>query len=103
MPSRPTRSPAGSSGGEIRVEAKNNVALDTAAIFARGDFDASGGFGSGGMIGPLTPTVPPPGQAPIRAFLGALSWQNGVGDVRPTGAVSRRASAGRSICRRAPA
>ena len=78
---------AGSSaGGEIRIEAKSNVTLDTAAIFARGDFNASGGFGSGGMIGPLAPTVPPPGQAPIRAFLGALSWQNGVGDVRPTGA-----------------
>ena len=77
---------AGSSGGEIRIEAKNNVTLDTAAIFARGDFDPTGGFGSGGKIGPLTPTVPPPGQAPIRAFLGALSWQNGVGDVRPTGA-----------------
>jgi Right handed beta helix region len=77
---------SGSSGGEIRIEAKNNVTLDTAAIVARGDFIASGGFGSGGMIGPLAPTVPPPGQAPIRAFLGALSWQNGVGDVRPTGA-----------------
>ncbi len=77
---------SGSSGGEIRIEAKNNVTLDTAAIFARGDFDPTGGFGSGGKIGPLAPTVPPPGQAPIRAFLGALSWQNGVGDARPTGA-----------------
>ena len=46
---------AGNSGGEIRIEAKNNVTLDTAAIFARGDFDPSGGFGSGGMIGPLRP------------------------------------------------
>ncbi len=69
---------SGSSGGEIRIEAKNNVTLDTAAIFARGDFDPTGGFGSGGKIGPLT--------TPIRAFLGALSWQNSVGDARPTGA-----------------
>ena len=39
-------------GGEIRIEAKNNVTLDTAAIFARGDFDPSGGFGSAGRSGP---------------------------------------------------
>ena len=80
------RARRGSTGGEIHVEAKTNVNLNPATIFARGDNDPSGGYGSGGMVGPLPPAVPPPGNEPIRAFIGAMSWQNGVGDVRPTGA-----------------
>ncbi len=43
-----------------------------ALIFARGDFVALGGFGFGGTV-------------EVTSFAGSLSWQNGVGDVRPTG------------------
>jgi len=72
---------AGSKGGTIVVEAKNSMALDGtgASIFARGDFNSGGGFGSGGKIGLLT--------QPIRAFTGFLSWPLGDGDARPTGDV----------------
>lgn len=63
---------AGSDGGTILVEAFGNVDLDTATVFARGDFNASGGYGSGGSI-------------EVRSYNGGISWQNGVGDVRPTG------------------
>ena len=80
-----TRRPSRVAQGEIRVEAKNNVSI-AGDIFARGDF-VFPGFGTGGKIGPTTPTVPPlPGPAPIRAFLGTLSWTSGTGDARPTGA-----------------
>lgn len=63
---------AGGQGGSIDVEAAELVNLDTASIFARGDFVATGGFGKGGTV-------------EIRSFSGSLSWQNGVGDVEPTG------------------
>ncbi len=70
---------AGSKGGTIIVEAKNNMALDGtgASIFARGDVNGTGGFGSGGKIGLLA--------QPIRAFTGFLDWPLGDGDARPTG------------------
>jgi hypothetical protein len=63
---------AGSSGGKITVEAKGDVSLNTARIFARGDFAAMGGYGKGGQVN-------------VRSFTGTVSWQNGVGDVQPTG------------------
>jgi parallel beta-helix repeat protein len=69
---------SGSNGGEIRVEANQNINFNGGSIFARGDFAQAGGFGFGGEIGTLA--------APTRAFNGSLSWTSGTGDVRPTGA-----------------
>ena len=68
---------AGSNGGEVHVEANNNVSFDAATLFARGDFNSTGGFGTGGKLGTV--------GAPIRAFTGALTWTTGTGNVRPTG------------------
>jgi hypothetical protein len=63
---------SGGRGGKIRIEAKDDITLNATSVFARGDFIAAGGFGSGG-------------NAVMRAFTGDLSWLNGEGDVRPTG------------------
>lgn len=63
---------SGSDGGVIVVEAFGNVDLNTASIFARGDFNTTGGYGDGGHL-------------TVRSYNGSISWQNGVGDVRPTG------------------
>jgi hypothetical protein len=63
---------AGNFGGVVTIEAAGTVNLNTAVIQAVGDFNASGGFGRGGLI-------------TVRSFAGNLSWQNGLGDVRPTG------------------
>ncbi len=68
---------AGSNGGNIYVEAFNDVTLTTARIYARGDFVATGGFGDGGFEGTVA--------RPIRAYTGAVSWTSGIGDVRPIG------------------
>jgi hypothetical protein len=62
----------GGKGGSVTIEANLNVDLDGATIFARGDFVAAGGYGDGGQVS-------------ARARNGTLSWQNGVGDVQPTG------------------
>ena len=62
----------GGDGGVVKIEAHGLVQLDTALIFARGDFKGTGGFGIGGAI-------------KIRSFAGNVSWTDGVGDVRPTG------------------
>ncbi len=64
--------PAGGRGGQIQVSAAQNVSFNTASIFARGDFIQTGGFGVGGAV-------------TARAYSGTLVWQNGTGDVRPTG------------------
>ncbi len=63
---------AGGTGGVIMIEAADEVTLNTASVFARGDFNATGGLGSGGVLF-------------AHAFNGALTWLNGEGDVRPTG------------------
>src|SRR5262249_28294079 len=63
---------AGGHGGSIDVEANGPILFDTASIFARGDFVATGGFGAGGTV-------------EIRSFAGDFKWLNGVGDVEPTG------------------
>src|SRR5262245_20009874 len=69
----------GSDGGSMKIEAQVNIALDDAQIFARGDFNQTGGFGNGGHV-------------LAQAFTGALTWTNtplapvSIGDVRPTGA-----------------
>lgn len=68
---------AGGEGGDIFVQAANNINFNTASIFARGDFGASGGFGEGGKLGTVA--------QPVQAFNGSLSWTSGTGDVRPTG------------------
>jgi hypothetical protein len=72
---------AGGSGGRILVEAAQLINLDTARIFSRGDLVATGGYGKGGSVA-------------IRSFVGSLSWQNGIGDVRPTGATIAAGSRG---------
>ena len=76
---------AGSNGGNVYVEAFNNVTF-TANLFARGDADATGGFGDGGTLGTAL--------ASIRAFNGALNWTSGTGDVRPTGSAIPLANRG---------
>ncbi|PWU23543.1 MAG: hypothetical protein C5B48_08445 [Candidatus Rokuibacteriota bacterium] len=69
---------SGGDGGTVTVEAKANVTLDDARIFAQGDLLATGGFGVGGVM-------------EGRAFSGDLSWKNvpggatPIGDVQPTG------------------
>ena len=55
----------GSKGGKIVLTAVENVILDNATIKAAGKVKG--------------------GQIDVRAYRGDLSWQNGVGDVRPTG------------------
>ena len=69
--------PAGGDGGEVHIEASQNVTLDGANISAQGDINGTGGFGTGGQIGTTA--------APIRAFNGPLSWATGIGDAQPTG------------------
>jgi hypothetical protein len=65
-------------GGVVVVQGRTNVVLNNAQLLARGDFNQTQGFGTGGSI-----------QA--KAFNGLLSWQNTlgtptpIGDVRPTG------------------
>jgi hypothetical protein len=76
--------PGGGDGGEIHVEAFGNINFDGATIDARGDAAASGGFGKGGQIGTDATHGFQPNE-PIRSFNGTISWQNGSGDVRPTG------------------
>ena len=62
----------GGTGGHVTVEAKGDIAFIDADLYARGDFAAMGGFGTGGIMN-------------IRSYNGALVWINGIGDVRPTG------------------
>jgi VCBS repeat-containing protein len=57
----------GDNGGSINIAAKGNVVLDGATIKAVG-----GSSGKGGSIA-------------ARSYSGAVSWQAGVGDARPTG------------------
>lgn len=80
--------PGGSGGGSITVDADQSINLETASIFTRGDYVAMGGYGKGGDL-------------EIRAFKGSLLWQNGTGDVRPTGSsipVSSRGVISLSYC-----
>jgi hypothetical protein len=62
----------GSTGGEMTIEAKGAVTLDGATIFARGDFNETGGYGKADTVS-------------VRSFGSTISWTNGTGDVRPTG------------------
>jgi len=63
---------AGGAGGTLTVEAMQGVNLNQGTLYARGDFVATGGFGTGG-------------KENIRSYQSSIVWQNGVGDVRPTG------------------
>ena len=66
----PEGNAAGGDGGKIVIEALKNIVLDTAKLTARGD---------------NVPTIGIGGTISVRSATGTLSWQNGVGDVRPTG------------------
>lgn len=63
---------AGSNGGIVTVQAATDVNLNSASLFARGDFVQTGGFGHGGTVN-------------VRAFTGGVSWATGVGNVQATG------------------
>jgi hypothetical protein len=82
---------AGSTGGEIIVEAQRNInftpALGGANVFARGDFNPSEAWASAEdrSTTPTDLSHLPAGAAPIRAFTGFLKWTSGTGDARPVG------------------
>jgi hypothetical protein len=65
----------GAKGGKVNLTARDNVVLNGATIAAAGK-----------TVG---------GQINVRSFNGSLSWQNGVGDVRPTGLGVALASRGK--------
>jgi VCBS repeat-containing protein len=65
----------GDDGGSINVLSRNNATLDNAVIKANGDFTSTDPARSGGSIN-------------VRSYSGAVSWQSGIGDVRPTGTAS---------------
>jgi hypothetical protein len=62
----------GSAGGAITLQANTETTLDSATLEAKGDDDATGGFGKGGSVN-------------ARSFNSTLSWQNGIGSVLPAG------------------
>ncbi|HVR39157.1 MAG TPA: Ig-like domain-containing protein, partial [Thermoanaerobaculia bacterium] len=64
---------AGDQGGAINVSARDNVNLDTAKAKA-----------AGGTTNPNRKG----GSINVRSYSGSVSWQNGSGDVRPTGSGS---------------
>ncbi len=66
---------AGSNGGTVDIEAGQSVNMDSSAVVAVGDFDATGGLGDGGHL-------------TVNSFNSFISWQNGNGDVRPTAGAS---------------
>jgi large repetitive protein len=66
---------SGDQGGTINVSARDNIVLLTANINASGDFATSDSSRAGGHIN-------------VRSYSGSVSWQNGTGDVRPTGSAS---------------
>jgi VCBS repeat-containing protein len=70
-----TNTDAGDQGGFVNIAAAGNVNLDTAKIDAAGDDDSGNTDRAGGAIN-------------VRSHAGAVSWQNGLGDVRPTGSAS---------------
>jgi VCBS repeat-containing protein len=65
----------GDDGGSINISSRNNATLDNAVIKANGDFTSTDPARAGGSIN-------------IRSYSGAVSWQSGIGDVRPTGTAS---------------
>jgi len=66
---------SGDQGGTVNVSARDNVVIDGAKIDASGDFSTSDSSRKGGAIN-------------VRSYSGAVSWQAGTGDVRPTGSAS---------------
>ena len=75
-----TNADSGDQGGAIKLAARDNVNLDTARLNASGDQSTSNPDRAGGTIS-------------IRSHSGAVSWQSGSGDVRPTGSGSGIAAA----------
>jgi large repetitive protein len=70
-----TGSNNGDQGGTVNVSAKSNVTLDGATIKAAGDYASTDSARAGGHVN-------------VRSYSGSVSWQAGVGDVRPTGSAS---------------
>jgi hypothetical protein len=68
-------SAAGDTGGSVQIDAKGDVTLNTAEIRAHGDFNTNNSNRGGGSIA-------------VRSWSGNVSWQNGVGEVRPVGSTS---------------
>jgi YVTN family beta-propeller protein len=62
----------GNLGGSVALHAAEEIHLDGAIVRAVGAFDAGGDHRTGGRI-------------TVRSFGGAVSWHDGIGDVRPTG------------------
>lgn len=75
-----TNGDSGDQGGTINVSAAEDVTLDTAKLAASGDQSTSNPDRAGGTIN-------------VRSYSGGVSWQNGSGDVRPTGSGSGIAAA----------
>jgi hypothetical protein len=71
-------------GGQVVLHARDAMLLDGAVIRAAGDTLARSSKGKGGVI-------------EVRSFsaAGSVSWANGIGDVRPTGAASKVKSSSR--------
>ncbi|MCU1230398.1 MAG: outer rane adhesin like protein, partial [Acidobacteria bacterium] len=65
----------GDQGGSISISSKGNTTLDNANVRANGDSSSSDPARAGGSIN-------------VRSYSGAISWQSGLGDVRPVGTSS---------------
>jgi VCBS repeat-containing protein len=80
----------GDKGGVVDLQARGDVMLDDATIWAVGGFTSN-----------LNPNARAGGHIDIRSFQGAVSWTFGVGDVRPTGTgvpVARRGTIEITAC-----
>jgi alkaline phosphatase D len=76
---------AGGEGGQVTVQADDEVTLHAAILSAQGDVGPGGGYGAGGLVD-------------IQAVRGSVLWTTGAGDVRPTGsAVTNPALRGRIL------
>jgi VCBS repeat-containing protein len=65
----------GDQGGHLNISAKGNVNLNTARAILAGDFSSGQNLAAGGDIA-------------VRSYSGSVTWQNGTGDVRPTGSAT---------------
>jgi hypothetical protein len=80
----------GDKGGVVDLQARSDVTLDGATIWAVGGFTLN-----------LSPNARAGGHIDVRSFQGAVSWTFGVGDVRPTGtgvALARRGTIEITAC-----
>jgi hypothetical protein len=80
----------GDKGGVVDLQARSDVTLDSATIWAVGGFTST-----------MSPNARAGGHIDVRSFQGAVSWTFGVGDVRPTGtgvALARRGTIEITAC-----